>query len=97
MTNEIALVTGKELAVIEDDRPWHVRVWDSTGCEEWEVQALEALRSRNPATLTALTQQLETSDSRWLAPDRRATRPTYVFHFDPDIVADYLPLIGRRV
>ncbi len=94
---EIAIRAGNELALVEDRRPWHVRVWDSTGCEEWEVQALEALRSRNPATLTALTQQSETSDARWLAPDPRATRPTYVFHFAADIVADYLPLIGRRV
>jgi hypothetical protein len=96
MTNEIAIrVTGKELAVIH--RPWHVRVWDATGRKEWEVQALEALRNRNQATLAALVRQWETDDPSLLALDPRTTRPTYVFNFAPDIVADYLPLIGRRV
>ncbi len=97
MTTEIATVVGKELAIIEDRRPWHERVWDSSGCPEWDVRVLEALRNHNPSTLAALVRQLETDEPRLLAPDRRATRPTYVFNFDPDIVAEYLPLIGRRV
>jgi hypothetical protein len=98
MTTEIATVVGKELAVIEDAKPpWHERVWDTAGCPEWDRRVYEALRNRNPTTLNGLIRQLELEDRRWAARDPRMTRPTYVFIFAADIMAAYMPLIGRRV
>lgn len=87
MTSEIALVTGKELAVIGDDRPWHVRVWDSTGCEEWEQHVLAALQNSNPHTLASLAAQLEDSDPRWAIPAKH--HPAKAFYFPPEVLESY--------
>jgi hypothetical protein len=92
MTTDIVHVstTGKQLAVIEDLRPWHVRVWDSTGCEEWEQHVLFALQHGHPGTLLILTRELEESDpQRWAVPARH--RHASVHEFDADIMARPTP------
>lgn len=80
---------GKELVIIEDHRPWHVRVWDWSGREEWEQHVLEALRNRSAEALAALTRQLEIEDPRWAARDPRTIRPTHVFQFAPEVHEAY--------
>jgi hypothetical protein len=91
MTTDIVHVstTGNQLAVIEDDRPWHVRVWDSTGCESWEAQVLEALHNGNLRTLVGLVEQLKATDPRWAVPARH--RHASVHEFDADIMARPAP------
>jgi hypothetical protein len=91
MTTDIVHVsaTVNELAVIEDTRPWHERVWDSTGCEPWEQQVLEALRNGNLRTLQGLVIQLQVTDSRWAVPSRR--RHASVHEYDADIMARPAP------
>jgi hypothetical protein len=95
---------SKELVVIpeRDERPWYERVWnpllpDGEALDPWTTRVFEALRNRNPATLTSLLRQLMVEEPKMAAPDGRLTRPTHVFLFAPDIMRAYTPLIGRRV
>jgi hypothetical protein len=89
MSTEIATVVGKELAIIEDRRPWHVRAWDSTGCPQWEQEVLRGLRASSPLTLQVLVKRLEDEDPLWAARDPRTIRPAHVFQFAPEVHEAY--------
>jgi hypothetical protein len=82
--------TGKQLAVIEDTRPWHVRAWDASALDGWAQQVMEALHNGSTRALVGLVEQLKVikPETGLRAPEGYA----HVFHnIDADIMARPAP------
>jgi len=77
---------SKELAIIEDERPYPERVWDTSGRETWEARTLDALHNRDLTKLERAVAVLEWIDDRWTQIPRKRHRHERVFTFDADII-----------
>jgi hypothetical protein len=87
---ETALPPGpspsKELAIIEDTRPWHERVWDLDGRETWEARTLEALQAGDLHKLEQAVTVLEWTNTAWAQKPGRRVRHPRAIEFDTDII-----------